>query len=349
MPLFIVRQDISKMQCDAIVNPTGQDMNFGGAELSIRTAAGPDFEKALKRLGKIKVGKVKITDGFGLRAKYVIHTVGPVWRGGGENEEQLLADCYKGCLALAAKRKCESIAVPLISSGRFGYPKDRVLKVAMNAVYDFLMEREMDVYLVVYDRDSYEISKNLFSDVQNYIESKSGGTDDIFAAKPSLRERRRQDALDLGSFSVYRSEAPYAQHDDMLDFCEDKPNDFEQTLMGMLRNMDESFSVMLMKLIDKKGISEVECYKRANVKKQTWYKILNEKDYRPGKNTVLSFAIALELDISETERLLRSVGFSLSHSNRFDVIIEYFIIHKNYDIFEINETLFEFDQPLLGS
>ena len=120
------------------------------------------------------------------------------------------------------------------------------------------------------------------------------------------------------------------------------------SLVEMLEQLDDSFTVTLLKLIDAKGMTDVECYKKANVSKQTWYKIMNEENYKPSKNTVLSFAIALELSLEETDHLLATVGFTLSNSSKFDVIIEYFLINQVYDIFTINEVLFQFDQPCLG-
>ena len=116
----------------------------------------------------------------------------------------------------------------------------------------------------------------------------------------------------------------------------------------MLLKIDDNFAVTLLKLIDLKNITDVECYKKANVSKQTWYKIMNEKNYKPSKNTVIAFAIALELTLEETEHLLSTVGFTLSKSSKFDIIIEYFLIKGEYDIFTINETLFKFDQVCLG-
>ena len=118
-------------------------------------------------------------------------------------------------------------------------------------------------------------------------------------------------------------------------------------LIHLLNDTDDGFAVTLLRLIDAKGLTDVECYKRANVSKQTWYKIMNERDYKPSKNTVICFAIALELSLDETDHLLSTVGFTLSKSSKFDIIIEYFLKHRIYDIFTINETLFEFDQVCL--
>lgn len=326
MPLHIIRQDITKLECDAIVNAANNTLlGGGGVDGAIHKAAGSKLLEECKTLDGCDTGDAKITKGYNLPSKYVIHTVGPIWYGGQKGEKSLLESCYKKSLALAKENGCETVAFPLISSGIYGYPKDKALSVAVETISKFLFDNEMTVYIVVFDKLSYQISEELFDDVQEYI-------DDNY--------------VDIESDKVLYRRAPIRSHkracvcvreDALMDCC-------------LLRNFptDDGFVVTLLKLIDKKGITDVECYKKANVSKQTWYKIMNNKNYNPSKNTVISFAIALELSLDETKHLLSTVGFTLSKSIKFDVIIEYFIVNKIYDIFTINETLFKFDQACLG-
>ena len=332
MPLHIIRQDITKMECDAIVNAANNSLlGGGGVDGAIHKAAGIALLEECKTLGGCNTGEAKITKGYDLPCKYVIHTVGPVWKNGQNGERALLSSCYKNSLALAKKHGCESVAFPLISSGIYGYPKDKALSVATQVISEFLFDNEMTVYIVVFDKDSYQISQDLFDDVAEYI-------DDNYASARREGKRSRERKVFTGVYQEFELEN--------LDAFIEYKN--EPSLLDMLENMDDTFAVTLLKLIDLKGISDVECYKKANVSKQTWYKIMNEKDYKPSKNTVISFAIALELSLEETKHLLSTVGFTLSKSSKFDIIIEYFLLNEEYNIFTINETLFKFDQVCLG-
>lgn len=331
MPLYIIRQDITKIKCDAIVNAANNSLlGGGGVDGAIHQAAGVELLKECKTLGGCDTGDAKITKGYNLPCKYVIHTVGPIWRGGQNGEKLLLESCYKKSLALAKENGCETVAFPLISSGVYGYPKNKALSVAAQTISEFLFDNEMTVYIVVFDKASYQISEELFDDVQEYI-------DDHYA-------RRNANTRLLS-----KSRKLIRQANADICYCEREylmPRGI--SLEDMLSEMDDNFAVTLLKLIDVKGITDVECYKKANVSKQTWYKIMNEKSYKPSKNTVIAFAIALELTLEETKHLLATVGFTLSKSSKFDIIIEYFLINGEYNIFTINEALFKFDQVCLG-
>ena len=343
MPLKIIRQDITKIKCDAIVNPTNEDLYpGGGVDLAIHNAAGEELLQACQALGGLRIGQAKVTPAFDLSARFVIHTAGPLWQGGENGERELLESCYKESLALAKDNGCESVAFPLISSGLYGYPKDRVLRVAMDVIGEFLFENEMTVYLVVFDKTSYAISEKLFSDVTSFIDDFY--TEVSLPLFDSIRENRRYDE--------YRARrATKSKRSDANDFDEEFCELIAPvSLDDMLSSMDKGFAETLFYYIDQKGIGDVECYKRANVDKKTFSKIKCNKDYRPSKITVLSFAIALRLDLEETRHLLNTVGFSLSRSSKFDVIIEYFITTGNYrDIYDVNETLYQFDQSMLGA
>ena len=355
MPLKIIRQDITKIKCDAIVNPTDPHYSHsGGTDAAIHEAAGAELYMACVSSGSVSVGRAVITPAFALPCKHVIHTVGPVWIDGKSGEEDLLRLCYSESLRLAAENGCESVAVPLISSGTFGFPKDRVLKIAVDVIGDFLIGHEMLVYLVVYDKASYSISEKLFSDIVSYI------TDNCHIPAPQMRPSYCPKAIedspgDHIMASPCRSEAPAPRFAKRKKEREDSivplgaQKESAASLDDMLRNLDKGFADTLFDFIDEKGMTDVECYKRANVDKKTFSKIKCNKDYRPSKVTAVSFAIALRLNIEETNRLLNTVGMSLSHSNKFDVIIEYFIITGNYDsIFDVNEVLYKFDQITLG-
>lgn len=335
MPLKIIRQDITKIKCDAIVNPTNRFLNpDGGTDLAIHRAAGERLLEECRRIGKCAVGDAVITPAFDLPCKYVIHTAGPNWYEE-KDPEGLLVSCYTRCLELALDSGCESMAFPLISSGLYGYPKDKVLSVATRVIGDFLFENELQVYLVVYDKDSYEVSRRVFSDVQafisdNYVDALSQRFTRFFAPSAPLKERRADKGI--------------CRNKEILCDCSAAPS-----LDDMIESMDKGFAETLFYYIDKKGVSDVECYKMSNVDKKTFSKIKCNKDYKPSKITAVSFAIGLRLDIDETEHLLNTVGMSLSKSSLFDVIIEYFIRSGEYEtVFDVNEVLYKYDQVLLG-
>ena len=341
MPLEIVRNDITKMKVDAIVNAANESLlGGGGVDGAIHRAAGAGLLAECRTLGGCKTGKAKITGGYNLPAKYVIHTVGPIYEDGKHGEKALLESCYRESLALAKEHNCETVAFPLISSGVYGYPKDQALKVAIDVISDFLLENEMTVYIVIFDKAAYKISEKLFSDIAEYI-------DDNYVDEHTdySRERIRMNALP--------SMAPRARKkksdDDFLETCECKALPLEDDLDAKLKQIDESFSQMLLRKIDEKGMTDAECYKKANIDRKLFSKIRSDVYYKPSKPTALAFAISLELSLTETEDMLRKAGFALSHSNKFDIIIEYFISKGNYNIFEINEALFAFDQSLLGA
>ena len=331
MPLQIVRNDITKMKVDAIVNAANSSLlGGGGVDGAIHAAAGPKLLQECRTLDGCETGNAKITGAYHLPCKYVIHAVGPVWQGGQFHEKELLESCYRTSLELAKIHKCESIAFPLISSGIYGYPKEQALKVAMDVIRDFLFENEMQVYLVIFDKTAYQISEKLFADIEEYI-------DDNYVDVHT--DYRRE------SMRMNMPMRPLMQY----DVCESKCLMAEGNLEDKLMHIDESFSEMLLRKIDERGMTDAECYKKANIDRKLFSKIRSNPGYKPSKPTAIAFAIALELSLEETEDMLRKAGFALSNSNKFDIIIEYFISLGNYNIYEINEALFAFDQSLLGA
>lgn len=339
MPLEIVRNDITKMKVDAIVNAANESLlGGGGVDGAIHRAAGSGLLAECRTLGGCKTGKAKITGGYNLPAKYVIHTVGPIYNDGNHGEKALLESCYRESLTLAKEYNCETVAFPLISSGVYGYPKDQALKVAIDVISDFLLENEMTVYIVIFDKAAYKISEKLFSDIAEFI-------DDNYVDEHTNYRRE--------SIRMNAPMAPCAKRKkadvDFLEICDCKALPLEEDLDAKLKQIDESFSQMLLRKIDEKGMTDAECYKKANIDRKLFSKIRSDIHYKPSKPTALAFAISLELSLVETEDMLRKAGFALSHSNKFDIIIEYFISRGNYNIFEINEALFAFDQSLLGA
>ena len=306
MPLHFIRNDITKMPVDAIVNAANESLlGGGGVDGCIHRAAGPELLAECRRLGGCRTGEAKLTGAYRLPCRYVIHTVGPVWRGGGHGEREQLVSCYRNSLRLAKEQGCETVAFPLISSGNFGYPKDQALRVAVDTIGAFLLEHDMTVYLVIFDRRAYQISGKLFADIAEYID------DHYVEAHTDLgAERLRRGALHREMAAPMCTPMAAPALDDLLE------------------HLDAGFSETLLRLIDRSR---------------------NNPNYKPSKPTALAFAIALELDLAETKDLLARAGYALSASSKFDVIVEYFIRQRNYDIFAINEALFAFDQSLLGA
>ncbi len=338
MPLQIVRQDITKMRVDAIVNTTNEKMiGYSGVDLAVHTVAGPELDAECARLAPLGLGQAKVSKAYRLPCKYVIHTSGPVWRGGLRGESIILRSCYVESLKLAVEYKCRSVAFPLISSGAYCYPKDQVLKFAIQIITEFLFDHELTVYLCVFDKTSYTFSQKLFADIRALI-------DDQYVEEHNYYDRFERTFRKVRRLEICSDTAAVPR---MKEYQQSSAQN--KTLKEYLKHMDKSFSEMLFELIDQRGISDVECYKKANVDKRTFSKIKSNKSYKPSKQTAIAFAISLQLNLDDTQALLATVGFTLSGSSVFDKIIRYFIQNGNYNIFEINEALFEFDQVLLGN
>ena len=335
MPFKIIRNDLTKVKTDVIVNTANpKPRAMSGTDQAIYDAAGYDqlLEERAK-IGDIAPGEVAVTPAFNLKAKHIIHTVGPVWLGGEFNEEETLYSCYSKSLQKAVELKCKSVAFPLISTGIYGFPKDRALHIAINAISEFLLSNDMDVSLVVFDKESFQISAKLFQNIQSFI-------DENYVAKQKAAEYSPR-----GKNLIFAS-----QLDD--DFAGNVPAlgdvKFNKSLGDFLdESEEETFQEKLFQLIDERGLTDVQVYKKANFSRKLFSKIRCNVDFQPNKKTALSLAIALELSLEETEDLLDCAGVTLSSSKKFDLIIKYFIINKNYDLFEINTALFEYNCPLL--
>ena len=331
MPLQMVRNDITTMKVDAIVNAAKNSLlGGGGVDGAIHRAAGPELLEECRTLGGCPTGQAKITKGYRLPAHYVIHTVGPIWRGGDYGEREMLISAYRSSLELALEYGCQTVAFPLISSGAYGYPKDQALKVAVDTIGDFLLCHDMTVYLVIFDRAAYTIGGKLFADIAAYI-------DDRYVEAHTDRYENQRRRMALESMPAEESQwmpAPCTMGAPGLDEA--------------LSELDESFSQMLLRKIDERGMTDAQCYKKANIDRKLFSKIRSDVHYKPSKPTAMAFAVALELPLAEAREMLEKAGFAFSHASKFDIIVEYFIAHQNYNIFEINEALFAFDQSLLG-
>lgn len=366
MPFHIIRNDITKLEVDVIVNAANKRLQLGGGVCgAIFSAAGEEkLQKACDRIGFCDTGNAVITKAYHLPAKFIIHTVGPIYGENPREEEQQLYLCYKNSLLLAKRKRLTSIAFPVISSGIYGYPKVEAIKIASKAIKDFLETNDMIVYLVVYDKETFQISEQLFLSVQSFINEKMV-KQEVRRRTVSYLEKTDNNKL------LLREESAIFESNKKVDFrpketmyqpnippsfsvsmAQSMPKQEEKrekrSLEDLMQRKVETFSEMLLRLIDEKGMTDVEVYKRANIDRKLFSKI-RKKDYIPRKITVIALAIGLKLNLDETKDLLGRAGFALSDCNKFDIIIEYFIENENYDIFEINETLFAFEQQLLGA
>lgn len=358
MPFQIIRNDITKVKSDAIVNTANPRPVIGrGTDNAIYAAAGEELVLAeRKKIGDIEPGHAVSTPAFNLNAKYIIHTVGPAWVDGNHGERETLRSCYAQSLTLAAELGCESIAFPMIATGVYGFPKDEALNIALSEIGRFLLTHEMKVILVVFDRKALELSKNLVGGITEYIDEHSvkalrdveyGGG---YASNDRQRmeeerliaaeRRRRMDASLPEEECIEESLAPPSS----VPF----PNIAGKSLDEVLGGKEDTFQQRLFRLIDDSGMDDVTVYKKANIDRKVFSRIRCKEDYKPKKKTAVAFAIALELDMPTMLDLLSRAEIAFSPSSKFDLIVSYFITNGNYDIFEINAALFKYGQPILG-
>lgn len=327
MPFKIVRQDITHMKVDAIVNAANTQLQQGGGVCGaiFKQAGATQLQEACNKFSPIETGEAVITPGFLLQTKWIIHAAGPIYNQWTQQEnENHLRNAYLNSLKLAHSHKLKSIAFPLLSSGIYGYPKEEALKIATSTIQSFLQQHELDIYLVVFDKKSFEISETLLGEVASYID------ENYVQSHQRIRYNQPEEVSLYDRPRVDINNSPTLSFEELID------------------DLDEPFSTTLLRLIDLKGLTDVEVYKKANLSRKLFSKIRTGKNYLPSKRTIIALALALNLDLEETDDLLQRAGYALSPSSKFDVIIEYFIIHERYDIYEINEVLFNYDQPLLG-
>lgn len=345
MPFSIVRNDITNMRVDAIVNAAGHLPEVGaGVDSAIHKKAGPSLLAARREIGWIQPGTAAVTPAFDLDAEYVIHAATPIWIDGQHGEMELLRQTYDSCLALAVEHGCDSVAFPLLAAGNHGFPGRRALQAAVGAFSAFLLEHDMQIYLVVFGRDNLKLSEKLVQHVacfidENYVrayERENYGIDS---------RNRRRDRYQIGELREECMAAPCAPKACEPMFCAKSALSLDE----FIKEKDAGFTETLLALIQKSGMKNSAVYKKANISKQHFSKLINDPDARPSKPTAIALALALELDLEATRDLIGRAGYALTNSSTFDLIIRYFIEHKQYNVIEINIALYEFDQSLLGA
>lgn len=357
MPLLMIRNDITKMQVDAVVNPANPELRMGrGTSWAIYSAAGEEkLTAACQQIGSCEVGSSVLTKGFALPAKFIIHSVCPPWSGDGEEHKRLLKGAYRTALQLAAEYGFQSIAFPLLSSGFYGWPKAEALHLATTVISEFLLEHEMTVYLLLYDHETVEVSKKLFSKIEEYIDDHYvADKDEGYSYKQLTYDCSAQplhppcEPQTASTKSASTKEKKTKKSLELPEFLKKISSPKGRKLDELMSHMDETFAQMLLRLIDERGLKDSTVYHKANIDRRLFSKIRKDVNYAPTKKTVLAFAIALELSLDETKDLLMKAGYAFSNSSKFDVIISFFIENRSYNVFEINEVLFAYGQPILG-
>lgn len=373
MPFKIVRNDITKMRVDVIVNTANEAPQYSrGVDTAVYHAAGEEELLAeRKKIGWMKEGDVAITPGFKLPAKYIIHAVSPCYIDGTFGEEDLLRGCYRKSLQLAYENKCESIAFPLISTGSFGYPKEEGMRIALDEINAFLMKHEMLIYLVVFDTAATKLGLSLYPNLEAYIdqnyvcdkrEEEYGDRHfgSVVEGKPGydaykIERERVEKAVnrpveDLDKCCVRKEtvcmQAPLFDYRNMDDEAyENFLEENESALKERMKHLSDTFQQYLLYLIDEKGLSPAEVYKRAIITKQLFSKIKVNPNYHPDKATAMRLCIGAKLNIDETKDLLGRAGYALSPCDKRDIIFSFFIENHVYDMIEIDIALEEHGLP----
>ena len=372
MPFQIIRNDITEVKADAIVNTANPHPVIGsGTDSAIYHAAGEsELLAERKKIGEIAPGHAVATPAFHLSATYIIHTVGPVWIDGQHGERDILRSCYSTSLSLASELGVKSIAFPLIATGVYGFPKDEALNIALSEIARFLLAHDMKVILVVFDKKAFELSGRLVGEIEEYIDEHSvrlarefeygNGYSErewhLLSSAPLTEDEEPFDDIDIQTDEYAVTEADHLENiplwgeaaDDILPSSDILPDASGKSLDEMLGSTGETFQQRLLRLIDASGMDDVTVYKKANIDRKVFSRIRCKQDYRPKKKTAVAFAIALELDLPTTLDLLSRAEIAFSPSSRFDLIVTYFITNGIYDIYEINAALFKYGQPILG-
>ena len=354
MPFRIIRNDITKVKADAIVNTANPEPRFAsGTDAAIYNAAGAEVLLAeRKKIGRIAPGEAAVTPAFALPAKYIIHTVGPAWTDGLHGEFAILRSCYRKSLLLADQLGCESIAFPLIATGVYGFPKEKALETALAVIREHLEESELTVTLVVFSDDAYQTARGLTEQIEEYIDEKYAAAKareeyGALSGRPGRAERR---PLSEESPFYYREELSSVSYEmaapSAAAYAKPKPK--KPSLEDVVNNLGESFQQRLLRMIDERGMTDPEVYKRANVDRKLFSKIRCSEDYIPKKRTIIALAIALRLNLDDAKDLLASAGYALTNNSRSDLIVSFCIENGIYDIYEVNALLFQFRQPILG-
>ena len=356
MPFKIIRDDITKVKADAIVNPVNPDAVIGGGvETAIYKAAGKEkLLDARKKIGILQPGEVGVTEAFDLAAKYIIHVSSPRWKGGNKGEIKCLRDCYEKVLKTAKDYGCESIAFPLLATGTYGFPKEVGIQIAVDAFTAFLEEYEMEITLVVFESKAVSISGKLVDDIRSFIDDRlveetltaEYSEDEVsprerkYRAKTASFVRVKEDAEETER--LYTQNIPHMAEEKPLAACLPKAS-----LEDVLKNIyTDSFEKHLQKLINKKGLKNSEVYAAANISKQYFSKLLKGQ-VKPSKEKMLALAVGLHLNMDETVDFLRIAGYALSPISQTDTVVEYFIRKQEYNVLKIDIVLFDYGlEPL---
>lgn len=348
MPFHIINGDIVTFKGDAIVNAANKSLlGGGGVDGAIHKAAGPRLLEECRALGGCETGEAKITKGYNLGSKYVIHTVGPVWKGGIENEEVLLRTCYRNALKLASENKCEKIAFPNISAGAYGYPASEARRIATEEITDFLADNDIDVSFYIYDKTVF-LNKKKDDRLEAYIRCNLAENDSFtaFCDKPDAGfvpfETGKKNKLSrkyiINKSEIYGTQNKSLCMDEDLLECK-APEDFR---------VDDSFVDMLFRKIDEKGITDVQCYKAANIDRKHFSQIRCDRGKKVKKETAVALALALKLTSDEADEFLAKAGYALSDCYLFDVIIKYCFENGIYKVTTVNEILHDYDLKTLN-
>lgn len=350
MPFKIIRNDITKVTADAIVNTANPRATYGGGtDTAIYKAAGvKQLLAERQKIGDIARGDIAVTPAFRLQAKYIIHTVGPKWIDGLNGEFDILENCYVKSLEKAVELGCESIAFPLISTGVYGFPRDRALQTAVSVFSRFLMNHDMNILLVVFDEHSYRLSSQLMGEIDSYIDANYVSCKKLDEYEQSSR-RVSQRILDEDDDWKWHERAyakePYSLMESIMRAPTADVSDM--SLEEQLENIGVSFHDKLFELIDTSGLDNKDVWKRANMDRKLFSKIQCNEAYHPKKKTVLALCIALQLDIEQSRDLLARAEWAFSPSSKVDLIVQKAILDRKYDIYELNMLLFQYTNETL--
>lgn len=349
MPFKIIRNDITKVKADIIVNTANPNPTCGsGTDFAIYEAAGKEqLLEERRTVGQIARGDIAVTGAYNLRAKYIIHTVGPKWVDGKHSEFEILESCYTKSLQKALELGCESIAFPLISTGVYGFPKDKALQIAVSVFRNFLLEHEIQIILVVFDKKSFQLSGQLVGEIDSFIDANY------------VRKKRSSEYTKR----TYRKESDFACDAEVYESCRQyheeeaygakplAPEAILEKAMSLeeeLENIGMSFHDKLFELIEQSGMDNKDVWKRANLDRKHFSKIQCDEKYHPKKKTVMALCIALKLDLEQARDLLARADWAFSPSSKVDLIVQKAIIDRQYDIFQLNLVLFRYTNEILG-
>lgn len=318
--LKIVRDNIINIKADAIVNTANPKVGIGdGVDRAIHKAAGPELLKARSNIGEIAAGSAAITKGYDL-SKYVIHAVTMRWVDGLHGEEFILKEAYKNALNLALQYNCKSIAFPLMGAGTYGFPKGKALIIAKSTCEEFLLTHDMDITLVVFDETVYSLSKRIDEEVR------------VFISEDYVNEQNKKEYLgyveradDLSGRNKVRTS--YLRIDKELD---ERVHSSDQ---------QETFSDAIKRIIREQNRTDADVYNAIGMNRATFNKIINNREHRPTKKTVLQLIIGLRLDLKQAQELLKKAGYSFTETSITDTIFATFISRQYYNCKHIDELL----------